>query len=184
MEHKGTKTLETERLILRPFTIDDADAMYKNWANDDDVTEFMSWPAHDSVEVTTSVLKSWIDQYKNLDFYQWAITLKEEEPIGSISVVGKKELIKSVSMGYCIGKKWWGKGITSEALEALIRFFFEEVGVNRLVAEHDPANPNSGKVMIKCGLKYEGTLRSALWTPNQGLTDSAVYAILAEDYKS
>ena len=185
MEHKGTKTLETERLILRPFTINDAEAMYHNWANDPEVTEYLSWSAHESVNVTSKILKSWVTQYEDLEYYQWAITLKEEDnmPIGSISIVGKKELIKSVSMGYCIGKRWWSKGITSEALTILIKFFFEEVGVNRLVAEHDPANPNSGKVMEKCGFKYEGTLRSAIWTPHQGLTDSVVYAILAEDYK-
>jgi len=185
MEHRGTKTLETKRLILRPFTTSDAEAMYNNWANDSEVTEYLSWPAHESVDVTKMILDSWVTQYEDLGFYQWAITIKEEgdAPIGSISVVGKKELIKAVSMGYCIGKKWWNKGITSEALETLIKFFFEEVGANCVVAEHDPANPNSGKVMEKCGMKYEGTLRSALWTPHLGLTDSVVYAILAEDDK-
>ena len=186
MEHKGTKTLETERLVLRPFTMSDAEAMYTNWANDPEVTEYLSWPTHDNVEVTKNVLESWVNQYEELGFYHWDITVKEEgdEPIGSISVVGKKESIKSVSMGYCIGRQWWRKGITSEALATLIKFFFEEVGINRLVAEHDPANPGSGKVMEKCGLKYEGTLRSVLLTPRRGLADSAVYAILASDYKN
>lgn len=64
-----------------------------------------------------------------------------------------------VHVGYCIGKKWWHQGITSEALAALINFFFKEVKANRIESRHDPRNPNSGKVMEKCGLIYEGTIR-------------------------
>jgi ribosomal-protein-alanine N-acetyltransferase len=86
-----------------------------------------------------------------------------------------------VHIGYCIGKAWWRQGCTSEALTALIRFFFEEVGVNRIETRHDPRNPNSGAVMMKSGLKFEGTLRQSDWN-NQGLCDAAYYAILAEDY--
>jgi len=184
MEHKGTKILETKRLILRPFTMNDAAAMYNNWANDPEVTEYLSWPTHGCIEVTESVLESWITQYEDLGFYQWAITLKEEgdEPIGSISIVGKKDSIKMVHVGYCLGKKWWRMGLMSEALSVLIKFFFEEVGVNRIESEFDPNNPNSGKVMEKCGMKYEGTLREVIPTPRYGLSDSMRYAILASDY--
>ena len=184
MEHKGTKILETKRLILRPFTTGDAEAMYHNWANDPEVTEYLSWAPHESVDVTKMVLGSWVTQYEDLGYYHWVITLKEEdnEPIGSIGVVGKKDSIKMVHIGYCIGKKWWRMGITSEALDALIKFFFEEVGVNRIESEFDPNNPNSGKVMQKCGMSYEGTMRQVIPTPRYGLSDSVRYAILASDY--
>jgi len=70
---------------------------------------------------------------------------------------------------------------TSEALNTLINFFFEEVGVSRIESRYDPNNPNSGKVMIKCDMKYEGLKRQADWN-NQGICDSVEYAILAEDY--
>ena len=70
---------------------------------------------------------------------------------------------------------------TREALAALIPFFFEEVGANRIEALHDPNNPNSGKVMAKCGLKYEGTLRQADWS-NKGIVDACMYGMLASDY--
>jgi len=186
MKHLGTKKLETKRLILRPFKIADAEAMFNNWTSDDEVTEYLSWPTHASVEVTKSILKDWINQYESANFYQWAITLKEfgDEPIGSISIVGQRDSIKMVHVGYCIGKKWWRMGIMSEALAALIKFFFEEVGVNRIESEYDPSNPNSGKVMEKCGMKYEGTLRQVIPTPRYGLSDSCRYAILASDYHS
>jgi ribosomal-protein-alanine N-acetyltransferase len=86
-----------------------------------------------------------------------------------------------VHIGYCIGKKYWNQGITSEALNRIIKFFFEEVGVNRIESRHDPNNPNSGKVMKKCGMKYEGTIRQADIN-NQGICDYSEYGILAEEY--
>ena len=89
MKHCGTKRLETERLILRRFAPSDAEAMYKNWASDSEVTRFLTWPAHGSAEVSRRVLETWAAQYENDDYYQWAIVLKEngDGPIGSISAV-------------------------------------------------------------------------------------------------
>lgn len=184
MEHKGTVNIETERLLLRRFTEEDAPAMFANWAHDEKVTAYMTWPAHKSVDITKRVISGWIESYKNDDFYQWAIVLKDiNEPIGSISVVGKNEKVCSVEIGYCIGAKWWNQGIVTEAFSAVIRFFFEEVKVNRIAARHDTNNPASGRVMAKCGLKYEGTLRQADFN-NTGIVDVSAYSILASEYYS
>ncbi len=184
MKHIGTQTIETPRLLLRRFAVDDADAVFKNWANDPAVTEFLCWPTHTSVEASKKVVEElWVSNYHMDNFYQWAIVLKElGEPIGSIGSVAHKDETQMVHIGYCIGKKWWHKGIMSEALAALIEYFFEKVGVNRIESRHDPNNPNSGEVMKKCGLIYEGTLRQAD-TNNKGLVDASMYAILREDYK-
>lgn len=182
MTHKGTVTLETNRLILRRFTPDDAQYMCRNWASDPEVTKFLTWPTHSNVSVSKAVIGSWLPLYENLNHYNWAIVLKEiNKPIGSIGVVQHRDDIRMVHIGYCIGKKWWNKGYASEALAELIRFFVEDVGVNRIEARHDPRNPNSGKVMLKCGMKYEGTMRQDDIN-NQGICDTVRYAILAEDY--
>ena len=183
MKHLGTKKLETERLILRQFTINDAEFMFKNWANDDNVTKYLTWPTHKDINVSKYVLENvLILNYKNNDSYQWAIVLKEiNEPIGTISVVDKNDEIQMVEIGYCIGKQWWNKGITTEALNAIIKYFFEEIEVNRIEAWHDIKNPNSGKVMAKCGMKCEGHLRQSRKN-NTGLSDSAIYGILLEEY--
>ena len=183
MKHCGTKKIETERLILRKFVMDDVAAVYNNWANDPEVTKYLTWQTHSNVDISSSVLADWTSHYNEPDFYQWAITLKKNgnEPIGSISVVRKDDRIKMVTIGYCIGKKWWHKGIMTEALQTLIKFFFEEVGANRIEAWHDPKNINSGKVMSKCGMQYEGVHRDADWN-NQGICDVAMYAILANSY--
>lgn len=181
MKQLGTKTIETSRLILRRFKMEDAQAMYDNWASDPEVSKFLTWPAHSGLEVTNMVLASWVADYEKKDTYQWAIELKSlGQPIGSISVVSHNERAQLVHIGYCIGKAWWHQGIMSEALKAVMDFFFDEVGVNRVETRHDPNNPNSGRVMQKCGMKYEGTLRQSDWN-NQGICDACWYALLAEE---
>ena len=129
------------------------------------------------------LLRRWIAEYEKPDYYQWAIELRElGEPIGSISVVGQNERVEMAHIGYCIGKPWWHRGYTSEALAAVIRYLFREVGVNRIETVHDPENPHSGGVMRKCGMHYEGTLRQATRS-NRGITDAAMYSILANEYE-
>ena len=182
MNHQGTRTIQTERLTLRPFTLADAPAMYRNWANDPEVTRYLTWPAHTSVEVSEAVLSDWAPRYADPTWYQWAIVPKTVgEPIGSIAIVRMDEAVASVHVGYCIGRRWWKQGITSEALTALMRFFFEDVGVNRIDSRHDPRNPHSGDVMLRCGMTREGTLRQADRN-NQGICDCAMYGILAVEY--
>ncbi len=182
MNHQGIITIETNRLLLRAFRLDDAPVAYKNWTSDDRVTEFLRWQTHSDLSVTEGVIEDWIEQSKSPDFYTWAIVLKEiDEPIGSISVVDKNEKLDMVHVGYCIGYKWWHQGITSEALQAIIAFFFNEVGVNRIEAQHDPNNPHSGDVMKKCGMKYEGTLRQADYS-NKGIVDAAMYSLLRSEW--
>ncbi len=182
MEHKGTIGIETSRLILRQFMPDDIEASYRNWAGDHRVTEFLRWPTHGDSSVTASVLGDWMDSYQDPSFYQWAIVPKElGEPIGTISVVDRNEKTDMVHIGYCIGSRWWHRGYTSEAFSAIIPFLFDEVKVRRIESQHDPDNPNSGLVMKKCGLHYEGTMRKADWS-NRGIVDASMYALLADDY--
>lgn len=182
MNHKGTKYIETERLILRKFEISDIKLSYKNWESDNKVTKYLRWKTHKDISESNDVIQSWIKNYSNPAFYQWAIVLKNlNEPVGSISVVNMNEKLDIVHIGYCIGSKWWNKGITSEAFSAIIPFLFEEVGVNRIESQHDPNNPHSGNVMKKCGLKYEGTLRKADFS-NQGIVDACIYSLLKEEW--
>ena len=182
MNHSGTKTIETERLLLRAFRNSDVSPAYKNWTSDERVTEFLRWPTHSDVSVTEQVIAEWIQQSNNPDFYLWAIVLKEiDEPIGSISVVDKNEKLDIVHIGYCIGSKWWHQGFTSEAFSAIIPFMFNEVSVNRIESQHDPNNPHSSAVMRKCGLKYEGTLRQADFS-NKGIVDASVYSLLKSEW--
>ena len=129
------------------------------------------------------VLQDWTGSYGQENYYQWAIVPKElGQPIGSIAAVKVDDQAQGVEVGYCIGKNWWHKGIMTEALTAVMAFFFEDVGANRISAVHDPNNPHSGGVMRKCGMTYEGTTRQS-GRNNQGICDESYYAILKKDYK-
>lgn len=182
MKHCGTKILETDRLILRRYVNEDVAAMYKNWASDSEVTKYLMWQTHTDDTVSQSIINEWLKEYSNDKYYHWAIVLKEngDDPIGDIAVVHMDEAVSMMHIGYCIGRAWWNRGITSEALKAVMDFLFDTVGVNRIESRHDPRNPNSGKVMQKCGMKYEGTLRSSDWN-NQGICDACYYALLKNE---
>ena len=181
MNHIGTQYIETERLILRRFELADARPMFDNWAGDDEVTKYLTWPTHSDVLVTEQILEDWVSHYAEKEFYQWAIVLKENgpEPIGSISVVGWKDG-EIPELGYCMGRRWWHQGGMTEALGAVIDFLFDQVGVERIEARHDVNNPHSGGVMRKCGMKFGG-IREKSDRNNQGVCDMACYAIEASD---
>ena len=182
MKHLGTKMLETDRLVLRPFVREDAQPMYDNWASDPAVTKFLSWPSYKCVEDAHEILNIWLKCYEKPDFYQWAIVLKElGQPIGSISVVNSDDRVDMAEIGYCIGKSWWGRGIMPEAMSAVMDYLFRQVQMQRIEAGHDPENPASGAVLRKCGLKYEGTLRRRIRS-NRGITDVNWYSVLKEEY--
>ncbi len=155
--------------------------MYQNWASDPEVTRYLTWPTHTDETVSRAILEEWVTYYRNERYYQWAIVPKENgnAPIGSIAVMSLNDEVQKATIGYCIGRAWWHRGFTSEALSAVIRFLFQDVGVHRIDAYHDPRNPHSGAVMKKCGMTYEGTFRQSDRN-NQGICDASWYAILKE----
>lgn len=182
MKHKGTESLETNRLLLRKFQLEDANQMYTNWANDEKVSKYVTWSAHTSVNVTLESLKLRVANYVDKSFYSWGIELKETGVlIGDISVVSISEVNSTVEIGYVIGQQWWNRGYTTEAFRSVIDFLFQQVGANRIEARFDICNPASGKVMEKCGLQYEGTHRQSRFVKERYVTQS-VYALLLEDY--
>lgn len=181
LNHKGTIRIETERLVLRRFTMDDASSMFCNWASDMDVCKYMRWMPHSEEEETKKVLGSWTASYDKMDFYQWAITLKEkEEPIGAIGLLEVNENDLCGDFGYCISKKFWGQGITTEALKSILSFAFDSIGFNRIEAYHSINNPASGIVMQKAGMVFEG-LAKQKYRSISGFEDSNLYSIINKE---
>ena len=181
MRHLGTVYLETPRLILRRLAPQDAQAVYRNYASDDEVTRYLTWPTHRSVEATAAYVAFVIASYEKPSSYQWGIELKElGQIVGTISVVDLVEETEAVELGWVLGRDWWGQEIMPEAARAVIRFLFDEVGVNRISAVHDVENPKSGRVMRKIGMRREGTLRGA-GKNNRGIVDLEIYGMLKGD---
>ena len=190
MTHKGTITLETERLILRRFIPSDLEPMFHNvWSN----YNVWKWTNYEPMNSIDDVLKlnniftdKWFSKYEHPDYYNWAIHLKSyDEVIGRVrGDWGNRfdERIGQIELAYELGENWWGQGIMTEAVKKVIDFFITEIGYNRVYTGHASGNPASGKVMQKCGMVYEGTLRQACKQHDQ-LYDVFRYAILAEDYQ-
>lgn len=182
MKHCGTLKIETERLVLRRFEHGDGASAFRNWTGDPEVTRFLRWKNHSSPSETEELVDFWLKKYKDPKWYHWAIVLKETaEPVGSVSAARVDGDTDTVEVGYCLGRSFQGMGLATEALSAVIDFFFRKVGANRIEAKRAPSNRASGRVMEKCGLTYEGTLRQAERI-HQGITDVCVYSILAEEY--
>ena len=176
----GTKTLQTARLTLRPFRADDAEEMFENWANDPEVTRYMTWTPHGDVSLTKELCAQW--ERAAASSFQWAIVYGETL-IGSISVIDVDEVQERGTIGYCIGKKWWGKGLMTEAVREVVRFMFEEVGLCRISGSHAAPNIGSGRVMAKSGLRYEGTRRGHWKLPSTGeRVDIVMRGMIKEDY--
>ena len=182
MNHQGTRTLQTNRLILRKVTLNDIESIYK-YASNENVTRYMVWSAHKDIEETTALVTKWIQKYQEPDFYQWGIALKEtNEVIGFIGCPRYDDKVESIEFGYWIGEKFWRNGIMPEALKEVVKFLFEEVNVNVIRSCHVPENPASGKVMQKANMVYEGTLRKNVKLSNGKIEDGVTYSILKEEY--
>lgn len=180
LTHKGTVEIKTERLLLRRFTLDDAQPMFDRWANDERVTRYLTWDPHMTVDITRYIVGMWCLDYSKADYYQWAIEF-EGELIGGISIVNYNDASKRAELGYCMGFDYWGKGIMTEAVKAVVDFLFTDVGCNRIEIVHLIENPASGRVAQKCGFTKEG-VRREYFNKNGAFHDDVMYALLRKDW--
>lgn len=181
--HKGTQKIETERLILRPFKEEDGIDLYENVTSDEEVAKYMRWKAHSDIRGTQKIVEMWVAGYSNIENYNWALEFKQTGyVIGYISLLNVDNYNENCEIGYCIGKLWWNKGIVTEAFSEVIKFAFKEIGFERITGRHLVENKASGRVMEKCGLVYEGTLRKIFKTNTGSLADCMYYSILKEDF--
>ena len=184
MEHKGTIRLETPRLILRRFEPGDLEPMYENCWRHKIVTQWTSYAPMDCLEDVQNnadmFTEGWL-RYDNPRRYSWAIVEKESnQVIGRRFGMHPDDRIGQVELAYELGPRWWNRGLMTEAVQAVLPFFLKEVGMNRVFAYHASDNPASGRVMQKCGMVYEGTLRRA-GRCNHGIIDMVCYSMLASD---
>ena len=186
MEHKGTVKLETPRLILRRFELSDLEPMFENCWRHKAVTRWTSYAPMNCLEDVQKSAEMFTEKwlrYDNPKRYSWAIVDKASgQPAGRMFGMHPDDGLEQVELAYELGPDWWNRGLMTEAVEAALRFFFEEVGLNRVFAYHAEGNPASGRVMQKCGMTYEATLRRA-GRCNNGIIDMVCYSMLACEYK-
>lgn len=182
MNHQGTTKLFSDRLVLRPLQLADAEAMFLGWTTDLEVVKYLSWKPHLSVEETKRIISYWMSNYPDPKFYLWGIQLKQGPLVGTISIHSIHEGFERGEIGYALARPYWGKGIVPEALQLVTDFAFGVVGFNRLEAHHALGNPASGVVLEKVGFQYEGILRQ-YYRSNEGFQDAKIYGKLLKDWK-
>lgn len=179
--HLGTQALNSPRLLLRPYREGDEQAMFDNWCGRAELARFLPWAPHRGIEVTRQVLSDWLRAYQSPKTYHWGIEMGGKL-IGDIAVMNQNTADLICEIGYCLSPDHWNQGIMTEALNRVMRFLFAEVGYNRIQLRHLAENEASGRVMEKAGLKYEGTLRQSVRTPQGKLADAPLYAALREEW--
>lgn len=184
LNYVGTKTIETERLILRRFEYDDAEAVLKNWASDKEVQSLYSEPVYETMEEVGELLSRYINNYVDQNYYRWAVILKDNNQcIGQIAYFMVNKDNHFAEIEYCIGREFQGSGYATEAAKAVITFGFEEMNLHKVQICHKAMNEKSKRVIEKCGLTYEGTLRDFFFMEGE-YVDRLYYSILKKEYEN
>ena len=162
---KPTERIETERLLLRKPHADDAEAIFRRYAGDAEVTRYLSWPTHRRLEQTQAFLE-WSDE----DWERW--------PAGSYLIFERGDenrLLGGTGLsfqtptlavtGYVFARDAWGQGFATEALEAMVRLG-RGTGLRRIAAVCHPEHRPSARVLEKCGFLLDEMRRDKLEFPN------------------
>ena len=173
------KPIETERLILKPWSEDDAADLYA-YAKDTNVGPHAGWKPHSDVAESLRIIQTLF-----LPNDVWAITIKGSgKIIGSVGLEPDKKRpgVNSSELGYSLSKEYWGKGVMTEAAKAVMKFAFEVFKSEVIAAQTGPSNKRSQGVLLKCGFTYEGTMRKVYKTYDGTIRDNKCYSILREEW--
>ena len=172
--------IETERLLLRPVTLDDAEEMFE-YASDRENTRY-TFQINQSLEETKNNIAQF---YLANPLGRWGLELKSNgQFIGTIDLHKIDPVLKKAAIGYIINKKYWNQGLTTEANRTVIELAFEKIGMNKLTALHDQDNPASGKVMEKSGMRFSPEEPYARMDNNEPgrIVTRVHYVLTKEDY--
>lgn len=175
-------TLETERLTLRKFTFDDAQDMFE-YSSEPDLTRFVPWETHKSINDTNKFLNYILTQYSQGKLSPWAIEYKEiKKVIGTIDFVAWSTAHHRAEIGFILSKDYWGRGLIVEASSKVIKFGFENMELNKIEASCMVENTQSQRVLQKLGMRLEGILRNKYLIKGK-FRDMATYSILKMEYQ-
>ena len=170
--------IETDRLILRKPCLDDAHAVFEGWARHSEVTRFLTWHPHESMEQSRALLQRSIVAWDGETHFRYLLEVRDDSsPAGMIEL--RMEPYK-MSFGYTGARDHWGRGYMTEAVRASIDWAFQQPQIFRVYATTDVDNAPSRRVMEKAGMTCEGVLRRESIHPNISMEprDCYIYAIV------
>lgn len=175
-------TVETDRLILRPWREEDAEALYR-YASDPEIGPIAGWPPHTSVENSREIIRTVFSSPET-----YAVVLKEtDEPVGCCGIMYSNSLhaaemqSNEAEIGYWIGKPYWGQGLIPEAAKSLLSRCFNDLMLDTVWCGFYEGNDKSRRVCEKCGFKYHHTNRNIV-SPLGNRRTELFYIMTKEDY--
>lgn len=173
--------IETERMVLRSITEDDAMDIYE-YSKEPNVGINAGWPQHKDLEDTKKIIKEiFIDQPG-----VFGMVLKSNNKmIGSVGLIKdtKRENSHAKMLGYAMSEHYWGKGLMTEAAKAVIEYGFNNPDLHIITCCCYPYNQRSRNVIEKCGFKYEGCMRQSEERFDGKILDFDCYSLLKSEYK-
>ena len=178
---KDLPTLETERLILRKMVLNDAESVFA-YASNSEVSRYTLWETHRSIEDSRAFLEFATQKYENGGEPDWGIVYRGNGClVGACGLVNWEAEHARAEVGFVLSREYWGRGLMSEAVRAILRFGFERMNLNRIEARCIAENAASARVMEKAGMVYEGTLRQREYIKG-AYRDIKLYAILKKGF--
>ncbi|MCF6137703.1 GNAT family N-acetyltransferase [Pseudalkalibacillus berkeleyi] len=178
---KDFPTIETERLLLRKVTAEDAQDML-TYLSDPLVVKHMGLDPFETINDALDEIEWYESIFRESSGIRWGITLKEQgEVIGSCGFLNMTTKHKRSEVGFELSKPYWGKGIASEALSAVVEYGYKQLQLERIEALIEPTNIPSQKLVEKQGFMREGLLRHYEYTCGK-FDDLYMYSILKQDF--
>ena len=175
-------TLETERLILRKMTPNDAGAVF-TYASDPEVARYVLWETHRSIEDSRAFVELAVSRYESGGEPEWGIVYKGDHRfVGTCGIVSWEPEHARAELGYALSREYWDRGLMPEAVRAIISFGFGRMGLNRIEARCIAENSASARVMQKAGMTCEGTLRQRERIKGE-YRDMEIYSILRGEHR-
>jgi ribosomal-protein-alanine N-acetyltransferase len=174
--------LETSRLRLRKIRLDDAEDMFA-YARDPETTRWVSWDPHRSLAETRRVIDDhFLAQYDSGEAGQWALVHKAIGKMIGTAGLRWNEREEAPELGFAIAREYWNRGLMTEAVHRILRYGFEDLKLERVVAKHASTNPGSGRVLAKAGMHCEGPKQVGKYRPiHYSLTKSGFWAADGRD---
>lgn len=176
--------LKSDTLTLKKVEEHHLEEVYDIYSNDT-VFEYCGIiPKHNKATVK-NMIGHFERDFNKRSRIKWGIFTNEDSKgvVGIMEAFDFNQKVNMVTIGYFLAETEWGKGIAAEATRIVVKFLFEDVGVNRIQAEVMPANERSKRVLLKNGFIKEGTLRQASHWSGKGIVDLEIYGLLQEEYK-
>lgn len=174
--------IETERFLLRPIEVGDADEVF-HYFSKDEVTKYYDLDTFTDVDEAIQLIENWEKRFTNNEGIRWGIATKyENKIIGSCGYHNWEKEHFKVEVGFEVTPGFWQKGVMTEVLSHVIQYGFEEMRLFRIEALYDPENTASKKTLEKAGFIYEGTLRKSSFEKGR-FCDAAICSILKSEYK-